>query len=405
VNSEKKIGTPGMFFLWSGAAISLAEIMTGSLIVPLGLKKGIAVILIGHLIGCLILAFTGLIGFEKNTSALKSSRLAFGKYGSYVVSVFNIIQLIGWTAVMLIQCADSIGAITKSQTNHTVFVAVVLFLGVLVALWVLFVNKGLQHINSAAVALLFLLCLVILGLILSSHGKTVTAVSTTISTGSALELSIVMPLSWLPLISDYTMNAKSKKSSFAGSFIGYFAGSSFMYIIGLLAVLFTKSQDITGAIMSLGIGVAGLVVVVLATVTTTYLDVYSAVMSTLNILPKAPKQLLILAVTAVGTVAAMFFPIGQYQNFLYAIGSIFAPVFSVVLVDYFILKADRSKTRINWVAIISAAVGTFSYYQFIRLDLIFGSTVPSMIISAAIYLGARFLIKKLKKESEATKNA
>jgi putative hydroxymethylpyrimidine transporter CytX len=277
------------------------------------------------------------------------------------------------------------------------FTVLVLFLGVLVAVWVLFANKGLQHINSAAVALLFLLCLIILGLILSSHGKNVSAISTTISTGSALELSIVMPLSWLPLISDYTMNSKSKKSSFVGSFFGYFAGSSFMYIIGLLAVLFTKSQDITGAIVSLGLGVAGLVVVVLATVTTTYLDVYSAVMSTLNILPKAPKRILILAVTAVGTVVAMFFPIGQYQNFLYAIGSIFAPVFSVVLVDYFLLKADRSETRINWAAIISAAVGTFAYYKFLRLDLIFGSTVPSMIISAAIYLGVRFVIKSFKK--------
>ncbi len=315
MNNEKKIGTSGMFLLWSGAAISLAEIMTGSLIVPLGLKKGIAVILIGHLIGCLILAMTGLIGFEKNTSALQSSRLAFGKYGSYIVSVFNIIQLIGWTAVMLIQCADSMSAITKTQSNHFAFTAFVLFLGVLVAVWVLFANKGFQHINSVAVALLFLLCIAILFMILGYHGKAAAQASGTISTGAALELCIVMPLSWLPLISDYTMNSKSKKSCFAGSFFGYFAGSSFMYIIGLVAVLFTKSQDITGAIVSLGIGAAGLVVVVLATVTTTYLDVYSAVMSTLNILPRAPKQLLILAVTAIGTVAAMIFPNGAVSKF------------------------------------------------------------------------------------------
>ncbi|MDR3552377.1 MAG: putative hydroxymethylpyrimidine transporter CytX [Clostridia bacterium] len=395
-----------MFFLWSGAAISLAEIMTGSLIVPLGLKKGIAVILTGHLIGCLILALTGLIGFQKNTSALKSSRLAFGRYGSYAVSVFNIVQLIGWTAVMLIQCANSIRAIAGSPAGRLFFMALVLGVGALVAVWVLFADKGLQLINSAAVALLFLLCLVIIGLILGFRHMA-SAASGTISTGAALELSIVMPLSWLPLISDYTMNAKSKKSCFWGSFLGYFAGSSFMYIIGLAAVLFTKSQDITGAILHLGIGAAGLVVVVLATVTTTYLDVYSAVMSTLNILPRAPKRLLILIITAAGTLAAMFFPIGQYQNFLYAIGSIFAPVFSVVLVDYFLLRADHSATRINWAAILSAAVGTFAYYVFLRLDWVLGSTVPSMIIAAAAYLAAGSIPGRLgaAPETQAEKKA
>ena len=77
LSKDNKFGASGMFFLWSGAAISLAEIMTGSLIAPLGLKKGIAVILAGHLIGCFILAMTGLIGFKEKTPALKSSRLAF----------------------------------------------------------------------------------------------------------------------------------------------------------------------------------------------------------------------------------------------------------------------------------------------------------------------------------------
>jgi putative hydroxymethylpyrimidine transporter CytX len=396
LNHENKIKTGGMFFLWSGAAISLAEIMTGSLIAPIGLAKGIAVILIGHLIGCLILSATGLIGYEKSSSSLKSSRLAFGKYGSYIISVFNIIQLIGWTAVMLIQCADSIGAIT-GLSSHAAFIVFLFVLGALVAVWVLFANNGFQHINSAAVVLLFLLCIVIVVLIVGEHNKVSANVLGSVSVGAALELSIVMPLSWLPLISDYTMNAKSKTSAFAGSFIGYFTGSAFMYIIGLSAVLFTKAQDITGVILQLGIGVAGLVVVILATVTTTYLDVYSAVMSTLNILPKAPKKFLILAFAAVGTVAATFFPMDQYESFLYAIGSIFAPVFSVVLLDYFVLKKDHSTTKINWVAFLSAAGGTAVYYRFIQLDWVVGATVPCMIVTAILYLVLSLCVSRRKR--------
>lgn len=387
-----------MFFLWAGAAISLAEIMTGGLIAPLGFRKGIAVVLVGHLIGCLILAFTGLIGYRKGTSALESSRLAFGRYGSYLISVLNILQLVGWTAVMLIQCADSVAAIT-GQTGRTAFAVFVFLLGLLVAVWVLFADRGFQQINSAAVVLLFALCIVIAVLILRSHGAAA-KLPNAVSVGSALEFSIVMPLSWLPLISDYTRNAGSRTSAFAGSFFGYFFGSSLMYVIGLAAVLFTKAQDITGVIIQLGLGAAGLVVVVLATVTTTYLDVYSAVMSTLNLVPRAPKRLLIVAAVALGTAAALFIPMEGYESFLYAIGSVFAPVFAVVLVDYFLLHKDRSASAVNWAAVLCAAVGTGAYNFFLRLDLPAGSTVPSMVATSLLYLGVRALIHAMHNRSK-----
>lgn len=37
--------------LWFGAGISIAEILTGMLLAPLGFIKGFAAIIIGHLIG------------------------------------------------------------------------------------------------------------------------------------------------------------------------------------------------------------------------------------------------------------------------------------------------------------------------------------------------------------------
>ena len=388
--------TSGLFLLWADAAISLAEIMTGSLIGPLGLGKGIAVIIIGHVIGCLILAATGLIGYQKKTSALQSSRFAFGRFGSYLISILNIVQLIGWTSVMLIQCSSSVSAIFD-QKSSSVFILTVIGLGILVAVWVLFASKGFQHINNIAVILLVALSLVILIMMIHNHQGALTKVAGPLSFGAALEFSIAMPLSWLPLISDYTMNAKSGKGAFWGSLIGYFAGSAFMYFIGLAASLFTNAADFTGVLVQLGVGVVGLVVVVLATVTTTYLDVYSAAMSVLNIAPKLSKQLLIILVSGVGTVVAIFFPMDHYQTFLYAIDSVFAPVFAVVLTDYFLLKGDHSHSVLNWRALVSAAVGTAVYYVFIQLDLPIGSTIPSMIIAFVLYLVLHALFERKPK--------
>lgn len=119
MHNEKKLGTFSLFNLWAGAAISLAEIMTGGLFAPLGLLKGILLILAGHLIGCLLLSLTGLIGFREKKPALIASRMAFGRYGSYLISPANIIQLMGWTAIMLIQCANSISAIPSKLAGFT----------------------------------------------------------------------------------------------------------------------------------------------------------------------------------------------------------------------------------------------------------------------------------------------
>ncbi|HBC93871.1 MAG TPA: putative hydroxymethylpyrimidine transporter CytX, partial [Pelotomaculum sp.] len=113
----------------------LAEIMTGSLIAPLGIREGIAVILAGHLIGTLILALVGIIGFREKSPSLKSSRLSLGRYGSYIISVFNIVQLVGWTAIMLIQCARSLQSITGKLFGFDNFTVLVIAIGILVGIW------------------------------------------------------------------------------------------------------------------------------------------------------------------------------------------------------------------------------------------------------------------------------
>lgn len=382
-----KLSGFSLLALWFGAAVSLAEIMTGSLIAPLGIKTGIVVILIGHLIGTLILAVTGIIGFKEGKPALLASRMSMGKYGSYLISMFNIVQLIGWTAIMLIQCARCLQSITGNLLGFDSFTVLVIGIGILVALWALNRDKGISSVNNVAVLLLLVLCLVMLKAILG-QGE-IKPIDSSISIGLALELCIVMPLTWVPLISDYTMSGKSLKGSFFGSFFGYFIGSSFMFILGLLFSVYNGSSDLVSSINTLNLGYMALLIVVLSTVTTTYLDVYSAVMSTINLNPKLSKTKLIILFSALGTLLALVFPIEQYQNFLYMIGSLFAPAFTVVIADYFIYRADRAGQILNLPGLIAIGVGIMTYYMVLGLDLVIGSTIPSMLVTMLVYMVGR----------------
>jgi putative hydroxymethylpyrimidine transporter CytX len=387
-----KIGGISFFALWSGAAISLAEIMTGSLIAPLGLKRGIIAILAGHLIGTLILALVGIIGFREKTPSLISSRRSLGRYGSYLISIFNIIQLVGWTAIMLIQCTRSLQSITGPLfgfNNHT---ALVIITGILVGIWALYINKGINIVNNIAVCLLLVLSVVMLKVIIP--GGAPHHIAGSLPFGAALEMSILLPLSWVPLISDYTMSGQSARGSFMGSFWGYFLGSSFMYMTGLLSAIYAGNADPIAVLAKMNLGYSALLIVVLATVTTTFMDVYSAVMSTLNLSSRVSRKNLILLFTGLGTLLALFFPMEQYVNFLYLIGLMFAPVFSVVLLDYFLFRDDRSGHLFNPEGLAATALGVITYYAATGKGLVLGATIPSMLATMSFYILLRLTRKK-----------
>ena len=111
MSTTRTFSTLNHFILWFGASISIAEIVTGTLLAPLGLVQGLQSILIGHVIGASILMLAGLTGACSGLSATATFRISFGRYGSYVFSVLNMVQLLGWTAVMIICGAKALDGI------------------------------------------------------------------------------------------------------------------------------------------------------------------------------------------------------------------------------------------------------------------------------------------------------
>ncbi|WP_024614509.1 putative hydroxymethylpyrimidine transporter CytX [Clostridium sp. Ade.TY] len=383
--NNKKLGFFTLAFLWFGAAISIAEILTGGLLAPIGFLKGLEVIIVGHLIGTTILVLGGFIGFKEGVPSITSTRISFGKYGTYLFSILNVLQLIGWTAVMIRAAATSVQLITKSIWGFDNLFLCIILIGILTGVWIWFGRDGMKNLNIIAVSLLFILTLV-LGFIIFKDGLVFKkSFDGAISIGQALELNIVMPLSWLPLIADYTRFAKNGKSAVFGSFIGYFLGSSWMFVIGLGASIVSNSSDPSYIMLAANLGIMALGIVVLSTVTTTFLDVYSAGISFLNIMPKLNERKIGIIMTIIGTIVALIVQMENYENFLYAIGSVFAPLFAILISDYFVLKKRlRKDVLINIESIIVWVIGIIIYYIFVKLDFIVGSTLPAMIITGFI---------------------
>ena len=156
--------------------------------------------------------------------------------------------------------------------------------------------------------------------------------------GAAVELSVAMPLSWLPLISDYTREAEKPVQATAVSAVVYGLVSCWMYVIGMGAAIFTGETDIAQIMVKAGLGIAGLLIIVFSTVTTTFLDAYSAGISSESLGEKIHGKWVAVVVTVIGIAGAILFPMDDITDFLYFIGSVFAPMIAIQIADFFILK-------------------------------------------------------------------
>jgi putative hydroxymethylpyrimidine transporter CytX len=375
-------------FLWFGAAVSVAEILAGGILAPLGFAQGAAAVIGGHLIGTTILVLGGLIGTAQRLPAIESTRLSFGLYGCRLFSLLNVLQLVGWTAIMIIAAARSANEISKTLWQFDNSLMWSLIVGGLIFLWVALGREGgWKKANMAAVLLLGGLTVLLSFIVFGDGAVLAKPPAGGLPFGVGLEMAVVMPLSWLPLIADYTRFARSGRGAAIGSWLGYFIGSCWMYLIGLAVAITAGNADPAGIMLAANLGLATLGIIVLATVTTTFMDAYSAGVSFISIIPGLDERQVALAMTILGTVLALAFDLEKYEEFLLMIGSVFAPLFAVLLADYFLLgnRTLRPELLVNWGALAVWAAGVALYYQFLKLEFVLGATVPVMLVTGLVY--------------------
>ena len=378
--AEKKTSVFANGLIWFGAGVSLAEILTGTFFAPLGFQKGLLAILLGHVIGCAMLFLAGLIGGRTGRSAMETVKMSFGQKGALFFAALNVLQLVGWTAIMIYDGALAADGVFAA--GHWVWCLVI---GVLIVVWILIGIQNLGRLNLVAMAALFVLTLVLCAVIFRGSGADFVT-DESLSFGAAVELAVAMPLSWLPLISDYTRTAEKPFAATLASAVVYGLVSCWMYVIGMGAAIFAGESDLAQIILRSGLGAAGLLIIVLSTVTTTFLDAWSAGISSESLSSRLSGKWVAVGAAVIGTLGAMLFPMDDITDFLYLIGSVFAPMIAIQIADFFLLRQDRSGTAFDrWSALIWLA-GFLLYRLLMRVDLPVGNTLPDMAVTVLLCL-------------------
>ena len=153
-----------------------------------------------------------------------------------------------------------------------------------------------------------------------------------------------------------------------------------MYTLGLSAAIFGGGDSIITIMMNAGLGLAGLIVIIFSTVTTTFMDAYSAGVSSTTIYSGASSK----GITIVGTIAAILYPMDDITDFLYLIGSVFAPMIAILLADYFINRQQVQTLSAYLVRGLIWAVSVGLYHYMLHSESTIGATLPSFAMAFVV---------------------
>lgn len=396
------------FILWSSLGVGLLVFSAGSFLSEAPFYYALLAIIIGSITGSILLSLAGKIGSDHAIPSLIGIRPAFGLYGSYLAAILNIIQLIGWTTFEILILSKA----AQSLTNlHDPFLWNIIF-GIVIALFGIFGPLFLvkQWLSKFAIWIVYASSIVILVALLSQNlPNSISAVGKDMSFFVALDLVIAMPISWMPLVSDYNRFAKTSRGAFMGTLIGFSITNIIFYLGGLLLGL----GDVSSIIISIQAILFGfiLLVMVVDEVDNAFADIYSAAISSQSIFRNLNQRYLIIGFTALSTILSIFVSIEGYQQFLLLIGALFIPLFGVLLTDYFVVKRGKYQIekiygngnkmiKVGYPAVVAWSIGAILYYLLSQLSPIYvsqiptvGSTIPSLIASSLLYLLFTKLIK------------
>jgi NCS1 family nucleobase:cation symporter-1 len=431
--SHRYLGFLDYFALWSSLGVGLLVLLAGTLLVPgLGFAQALLAIVVGTLIGNLLLALAGAIGSDLAVPTMVLYRPVLGIRGSYLPTVLNVIQLIGWGAFEIFIMGRAASVVSKTLFGVELTVPWMVAFATVATLFavggpLLVVRRWLARF---AIWLVYASALY-LTWYLTTHVD-LRALLATPGDGKlpfwlGVDLVIAMPVSWLPLVADYNRFARRTDTAFWGTYVGYFIANVWFFALGALFVLALKTQDLIPAIVSVTGGWAALVLLLVDETDNAFANIYSTAVSIQNIFPRLGQRWLAALIGLLCLVLAVVANVAQYEIFLFLIGSFFVPLFGILAADYFVARrrydhqelyreggAYWYRDGVHWAGIVAWAAG-FLVYQWVvptaipgwqsGLGVVFrwlhlpfplsgalpwlGASIPSFIVALVLYSLAR----------------
>ncbi len=360
--------------LWGNLGVSLLG-FTGAIFVlqpggagtpELSLAAALTAIVTGTLLGTLAVAFSGLPGARTGAPAMVLLRGLFGADLSFLPTVLNVLQCLGWGVFELVTIATAAHTVAPALPRWAYILIAGVATGLLAARPLGAIRILRRYVTGAVIVVLVYLLAQLASRPLPgfSHG-------TWSGYWAATDTVVAAAISFAPLAADYTRHSRTQRAAVAGPLVGYSVTQILCYVIGLLALVTVarNPQDIYGAFIALPAGSLAFAILAARELDQSFANVYSTAVSTQNMRPLWDRRILAAVIATVTTAGALFLTIADYENFLVLLGSVFVPMFGVLVTDFFVVSGGRwdlsRRSRSRWLMLVPWAAG-FATYQLIN---------------------------------------
>jgi len=432
--SQRTMSKWDLFATWIGANANNGTWYIGGVIAAVGLVKASTLLVIVGIISYILLALASYIGYKTGLPAMTLTRPSFGVKGSFLPSIINVVQFIGWAAINTFIAATSISFILKDLLGwdnsyfHNQFSIIlgIIVMSILHLISISLGEKSVKWIERFGIILVIILVtwesIVVLKTvsfteILNWHP----ASKFQLPNGKIIDILAAFNLAWVTAAADFSRFTKDKQAATTFSFLGANIGLFWFAFIGLIATIATaitlghfdpNNADPSTIAAKLGLGILAMLVIVMTSTTANAVNLMAAGSAMTNIFHRLKLTPALWIVTLVATVMT-FIPVyiasflTTFETFLDGIGMFLGPEIAIFLIDFFFIKLKKYQVEelskvdgkywyykgINLLAIITWLIGVLSYIGLNKLNFIVqsvGATFPAMIITAiCYYIGAK----------------
>jgi cytosine permease len=354
----------------------------------------LALVLGGTLLGSALVAGLAPVGPRLGVPSIIAARAALGRSGGAALALLLFVTNFAWIALNNVIAASACARLLGGPASERAWAV---GLGVAATVVVVLGPRAVAWANRVAVPLMALVGVVMVVRVASMPATAFGAEPA--APGAWLrgfDVVVGYQVSWILMFADYSRYTASARTGAAAVFLGLALTSLWLMPVGFLAARAAGSTDPGGMVFALGLGAGGALLMVLASVTTNFVNIYLSALAWKSLSPAASDRGPVWTIGLVGAGLSLFSRawLDRYADFMVVLGSLLVPVGGILLARFFLVRepvdvaalyareGPHAGVRAALPGLVAWAVGAAAYF----VAGAAGGTLPSLAGAALAYV-------------------
>jgi NCS1 family nucleobase:cation symporter-1 len=385
-----------LFLIFAGANIVATTLQVGaSLPATLGLGGALTVIGVGAIGGAALTAALAPIGTRLRVPSIVAARAPLGRSGARLLALLLFVTNFAWIALNNVIAASIAAPLTGLGT----IAGWAIGLGLIATLIVLGGPRFAARFDRMAVPVMAAAGVVFTLACLDAEWPEWPAGPTPASdVARGLDIVTGYQVSWLLMFADYPRFTRSPRTASVAVFFGLSLTALWFMPLGLIGAAVAGSPDPGAMVATLGLGWSGATLIILATLTTNFVNIYMSALALKSLRPGLGDRTIIWLIGGIGAALGLLSTgwLDRFASFTLLLAGLLVPVGGVLLAHYVLLgRAVRVADLYDpngpdarpaaWSPAGAAAWAAGAATFWLAGEI--GGTLPALLVTVAVYCG------------------